>query len=188
MSTVMAEPTWEVERGSGKWWLLLISGIAWIVIGVIVLDFDLDSAATVGFLVGAVLILGAMTEFMLIGIGAGWKWLHGILGVLFALAGIAAFLEPLQTFGILARMFGFLLVLKGTFDFVLGIAMRHAVDLWWTMMLSGIFEIILGMWASGYPGRSAQLLILWVGIGAVIRGVTQLIMSFQVRKYGEAVA
>jgi uncharacterized membrane protein HdeD (DUF308 family) len=182
MSTVMDEPAWEVEERSVKWWVLLLSGVAWILLGVVVLDFDLDSAATVGFLIGAFLILGAVTEFMLIGIGAGWKWLHGILGVLFALGGIAAFLEPLQTFGILARMFGFLLVLKGTFDFVLAIAMRHSMDLWWMMLLSGIFEIILGMWASSYPGRSAQLLILWVGIGAVIRGVTQLILSFQVKK------
>jgi len=108
--------------------------------------------------------------------------LHGILGVLFALAGIAAFLSPLQTFGILARMFGFLLVLKGTFDLVLAIALRHTADLWWMTLISGILEIALGMWASGYPGRSAELLILWVGIGAVIRGVTQLIMSFQVHK------
>jgi uncharacterized membrane protein HdeD (DUF308 family) len=79
-------------------------------------------------------------------------------------------------------MFGFLLVLKGTFDLVLAIALRHSVDLWWMTLILGILEIALGMWASGYPGRSANLLILWVGIGAVIRGTTQLIMSFQVHK------
>ena len=47
---------------------------------------------------------------------------------------------------------------------------------------------MLGFWASGYPGRSAALLILWVGIGALIRGVTQLVLAFQVRKLHEAVA
>ena len=180
-------PVWEVERASSKWWILLLSGLAWIWIGVIVLGFDLDSAATVGFLVGAFLLLAAVTEFMLVGLGASWKWLHVILGVLFVIGGIAAFLEPLQTFGVLARMFAFLLVLKGTFDFVMALALRHDVDLWWMMLIAGVLEIGIAIWASNYPGRSAVLLVFWVGVSAVIRGVTQLVMAFQVRKVHEAV-
>ncbi len=184
-----AQPTgWEVEDASSKWWVLLITGIAWVVVGVVVLDFDLDSAATVGFLVGGYLILAGATEFLLIGLTRGWHWVHGILGALFVIGGIAAFFEPVQTFGILARLFGFLLVLKGTFDLVFGVATRQEADLWWMMMLAGIFEIVLGLWASAYPGRSATLLILWVGIGAVVRGITHFVLAFQVRKVHEAVA
>ena len=47
---------------------------------------------------------------------------------------------------------------------------------------------LLGVWASGYPGRSATLLTLWVGIGALIRGITQIVASFQSRKPHVAVA
>jgi uncharacterized membrane protein HdeD (DUF308 family) len=178
---------WEVERASSKWWIMLISGIAWIVIGVIVLDFDFDSAATVGFLVGGYLILAGATEFMLGAVSLGWRWVHIILGVLFVIGGIAAFFEPVQTFGILARLFGFLLVLKGSFDFVFSVATRHEIDLWWMLLLAGIFEIALGLWASAYPGRSATLLILWVGIAAVVRGITHFMIAFRVRRVHEAV-
>ena len=31
-----------------------------------------------------------------------WKWIHGIMGALFALAGFAALTSPFQTFGLLA--------------------------------------------------------------------------------------
>lgn len=189
MTTATApDPTvWEVERASSKWWLLLISGIAWILISIVVLDFDWDSAATIGFLVGVYLILAGITEFMLLTVVDGWKWVHVVLGVLFVLGGLAAFTAPLQTFGILARWFAFFLLLKGTFDLVAGLASRHEVDLWWLLMLAGIFEIVIAFWASSYPGRSATLLVLWVGIGAVVRGVTHLVMAFQVRKLHEAV-
>jgi uncharacterized membrane protein HdeD (DUF308 family) len=178
----------EVEQASAKWWVLLLTGIAWIIVSVLVLDTDLDSAATIGYLVAGYLIAAGVMEFVLLGITEGWKWFHALLGALFVIGGIAAFTEPFQTFTILAALVGFLLVLKGTFDIVLALATRHEVDLWWMMLIAGILEVLLGFWASGYPGRSATLLIIWVGIGALIRGITQLVLAFQVRKIHEAVA
>jgi uncharacterized membrane protein HdeD (DUF308 family) len=176
----------EVERASAKWWVLLITGIAWIIVSVLVLDTDFDSALAIGYLVGGYLIAAGVMELVLIGLVDGWKWLHGVLGVLFVAGGIAAFTEPFRTFTVLAALVGFFLVLKGTLDFVMALAMRHEVDLWWLMLIAGVLQVLIGFWASGYPGRSAALLILWVGIGALIRGITQLVVAFQVRKVHEA--
>jgi uncharacterized membrane protein HdeD (DUF308 family) len=176
-----------VEQASGKWWLLLITGIAWILIGIIVLNADLDSALAIGYLVAGYLIVAGVMEFVLIGVREGWKWVHGLLGVLFILGGIAAFMEPFQVFTAMAWLVGFFLVLKGTFDFVVALSTRHEADLWWLLLISGIIEVGLGFWASGYPGRSAWLLLLWVGLGALIRGITQIVFAFQVRKVHEAV-
>jgi uncharacterized membrane protein HdeD (DUF308 family) len=120
-------------------------------------------------------------------VAEGWRWLHAVLGVLFVIGGVVAFLEPFQTFSVLASLVGFFLVIKGTFDFVIALAARHDSDLWWLLLIGGILEVLLGIWASAYPGRSAPLLILWVGIGAVIRGITQLVLSFQIRKLRKAV-
>jgi uncharacterized membrane protein HdeD (DUF308 family) len=65
---------------------------------------------------------------------------------------------------------------------------RRVVDLWWLMMIVGIIEILLGVWAMGYPGRSAALLIFWIGFGAVIRGVMAIAMAFMARHIPEEVA
>lgn len=171
----------EVERASAKWWVLVVTGILWIVVSVLVLDADLDSALTIGYLVAGYLIAAGVMEFMLIGLAEGWKWLHAALGVLFVVGGIAALTEPFRTYTLLAALVGFFLVLKGTFDFVIALASRHEADLWWLLLISGILEVLIGVWASGYPGRSAALLIVWVGIGAMIRGITQIMLAFQVR-------
>jgi uncharacterized membrane protein HdeD (DUF308 family) len=154
---------------------------------VLVLDTDFDSALTIGYLVGGYLIAAGVMEFALIAIVEGWRWLHAVLGALFVVGGIAAFTEPFQTFTLLAALVGFFLVLKGTVDIVIALATRHEADLWWMLLIAGIVEVVFGFWASGYPGRSATLLILWIGIGALIRGVTQLVLAFQVRKLHEAV-
>ena len=172
----------EVERASGKWWILVITGVAWIVVSVIVLDADFDSALTIGYLVAGFLIAAGVMEFVTIGLVEGWKWVHAVLGAILVVGGVVAFTEPFQTFGTLSWLLGLLLVLKGTFDVVRALATRHEVDLWVLTLIAGILEIALGFWASGYPGRSASLLVLWVGLGALVRGVVQLVLAFQVRK------
>jgi len=176
------------EPGVGRlWWLVLITGILWIILGMFVLQAHYDSAKAIGYLVAFWLIFGGVAEFVAAAIGIGWRWLHAILGVLFILGGFAALAAPFQTFMVLAALIGIFLIFKGTFDFVIGIAMRHELDLWWLTMTAGILEIGLGIWAMGYPGRSAALLIIWVGFGAIIRGIAEIVLAFSMHKQPEVV-
>ena len=171
------------EPALGKWWwVLLVTGILWILIGLFVLQAHYDSAALVGYLVAFWLIFAGVSELMQLAVFEGWRWLHGIMGVLFLIGGFAALTSPFQTFMVLAALIGFFLVVKGTFDFVLGLMLRHEVELWWMTMVGGILEILLGIWAMGYPGRSAALLLIWIGVGAIIRGIVEIIGAFQLKK------
>jgi len=188
MSAVGVDP---VEgRALGKWWwLLLLTGILWILIGLFVLQAHYDSVVTISYLVAFWLIFAGVAEFVGVTVADGWKWLHIVLGVLFILGGIAGLTAPFQTFTVLAGLMGVFLIIKGTFDFALALMLRHDVDLWWMNLIVGILEILLGMWAMGYPGRSAALLIVWVGVGAILRGIGEIITAFRGRRgYEVAVA
>src|SRR5436190_6532644 len=78
------------EPAAGKWWwVLLVTGILWILLGLYVLQAHVDSAVLVGYLVGFWLIFAGVAEFVQLAF-PGWRWLHGILGVLFVLGGFAA--------------------------------------------------------------------------------------------------
>jgi uncharacterized membrane protein HdeD (DUF308 family) len=169
------------------WWVLLITGALWIVVGLYVLQAHLGSAVAIGYLVAFWLFFAAVAEFVEAAVVPGWRWLHAALGVLFLLGGFAALLSPFQTFTVLASLIGFFLVIKGTADFVVALAVRHELDLWWMGLIAGLIEIIIGIWAIGYPGRSAALLLIWVGIGAIIRGIAEIVMAFHVHKHPEAV-
>jgi uncharacterized membrane protein HdeD (DUF308 family) len=176
------------EPAIGKWWwVILVTGILWILIGLFVLQAHYDSAVAIGYLVGFWLLFAGVAEFVEMGAVEGWRWVHAVLGVVFVIGGVAALLSPFQTFTILASLVGFFLILKGTFDFVIALALRHDVDLWWMSLIAGIIEIALGIWAVGYPGRSAALLIIWIGIGAIIRGIAEIVTASHVRKLPEAV-
>jgi len=171
------------EPAVGKWWwVLLVTGILWIFLGLFVLQAHVDAVVLVGYLAAVWLIFAGVAEFVQLATFEGWRWLHAIVGVLFLLGGIAALTTPFQTFMVLAALIGFFLVLKGTIDFVFGLALRHEVELWWMQLVAGIFEILLGIWAMGYPGRSSALLLAWIGIGAMIRGTVEIISAFQLKK------
>ena len=112
------------EPAAGKWWwVLLVTGILWILIGLYVLQAHYGSAVAIGYLVGFWLLFAGVAEFIEIGAAARWKWVHVALGVLFVVGGIAALTAPFQTFTVLASLVGFFLIIKGTFDFVLALAL-----------------------------------------------------------------
>jgi uncharacterized membrane protein HdeD (DUF308 family) len=165
---------------TAKWWLFLILGILWIWFGFFILQFDLDSILTISFLVGILFIGAAVSELFDVFALPGWKWLHAIMAVIFLLGAAFAFLYPGQTFGTLAILLGWFLLVKGTFDIVVALTNRDA-ELWWLTLLVGIAELLIAFWVVGYPGRSAWLLIVWVGLGALARGITEIVLAFQIR-------
>jgi uncharacterized membrane protein HdeD (DUF308 family) len=73
---------------TGVWWLFLITGIAWLVIALIVLRFNIESITTVGVLLGALFILAGLNEFMIAVVRRAWKWAHAALGALFVIGAI----------------------------------------------------------------------------------------------------
>jgi len=182
MKAVSVDEAMAVDRRVAKaWWLFLVTGILWVVLAFVVLSWDPGTTALIGYLTGFMLIAAAVNEFVTIGFVQDWKLLHGVLGAMFLLGGFLALLEPMQTFGILALLIGWYLLFKGIAGVIFSIIERDELHLWGLLLASGIIEMVIGIWAIGYPGRSAWLLVLWVGIGALVRGVTEIVLAFKLR-------
>jgi uncharacterized membrane protein HdeD (DUF308 family) len=187
MSTIASPMVSKAERTLGKalppWWLVLVTGIAWIVVGVIVLRFDYTSVSAISILFGCVAIAAGILEIGVMMLAAGWwKLFHIILSIVFIVAGIVAFIHPGNTFEALAAVFSFFLIFAGTWDIIMSISTRHEIEVWWLQLIGGIIELLLGFWAAGYYGRSAVLLIAWVAAFALIRGVRDIVLAFRVRE------
>jgi uncharacterized membrane protein HdeD (DUF308 family) len=147
----------------------------------VVLQFDLRSVRAIGVLAGVLFIAAGVNEFIVMGAVRGWRWLHGILGGLFILTGIAAIAWPGRTFVIVANIISWVLLFKGTADIVTAFATKGD-DLWWVLLVAGVVEIVFAVWAASYPGNSVVFLVLWVGISALMRGITELVLAFQLRR------
>ena len=114
-------------RLAGPWWMLLLTGIAWLIVSVIVLRFTTTSAATVGVLLGVIFLAAMANEFLLAMVRGHWGWAHVLMGIVFLAGAIWAFIDPLRTFWTLATVIGLLLILQGAFVLIASIESRMEI-------------------------------------------------------------
>ena len=169
-------------RAGSPWWVLLLTGIAWLIFSVIVLRFTTTSVATIGVLMGAVFLAATVNEFLIASLRPRWRWVHALLGILFLGGAIWAFVHPYNAFWSLASVIGLLLILEGSLTVITSIDSRVINSAWWLGMLAGILEIFVGFWASqqALPARGA-LLIIWIGLLAMFRGFTEIVLAFELK-------
>ena len=142
---------------SGLWWLFLVTGVIWFIISLVVLRFDETSIDTVGIIIGVVFAIACIDEFMTMAVQTAGGWLHALLGVVFLLGALWAFIQPEEAFWALASVLGFLLIFKGAADIIVSTMTREYNSLWGLGLAVGILEVLLGFWASQqyYPARAA---------------------------------
>lgn len=184
MSTLdnMFEEREVVREAARWWWLFLLAGIAWLVFSLVIFRFDITSAKSIAILFGIVAIVAGVDEFMAIGVSTtGWKIVHGLLGVIFIVVGIFAFAHPGSTFEALAALIGFFLLFKGILDLAVAFATKAEFDMWWVQLVVGLIEIGLAFWVAGDFQRKATLLIVYVGIVALSKGLTDIFLAFKLK-------
>lgn len=176
-----------IREVSKAWWLFLVTGLLWFIISLVILRFDESSITTIGVLMGIVFVIGGFNEFLMMPAdSSGWKVFHAILGVVFLLAAIWCFVQPEQAFWALASVLGFLLLIMGTFEIIAAVATKDVNPLWWLGLLAGIFFLILAFWASQQLVHAkAELLIFYVGIMAMFRGISQIVFAFGLHAAGK---
>jgi uncharacterized membrane protein HdeD (DUF308 family) len=185
----MATLEWQQTRSTESepssaswWWLFLVTGIAWLMLSLVVLRFDITSVFAVGVMLGVVLSFAAFTEVGAALAVPGWRWAHWLLAVLFGFGAVWAFVHPIGAFWELASILGFLLVLKGSLD-IIGSVISKQNELWRVGLMAGIVEILLAFWVSQqYFEPRAELIIVWVGFMAILRGIGQIVLAFSLRR------
>jgi uncharacterized membrane protein HdeD (DUF308 family) len=183
MDSALRRPGPSGEGASAYWWIFLLTGACWLLFSIIVFRFDYTSVSAISILFGIVMIGAGLVEAATIGFSTGWwKVARIVLAVAFFVIAIVAFIHPGNTFNALAAVISFYFVIKGSFDVVLALATRHEADTWWLGLTVGVIEILLGFWAAGDFGRKEILLVVWVGVTALTRGIAEILLAFSLRR------
>jgi hypothetical protein len=176
------------------WWVLLVSGIVWLLIAWLVLRLNVTSITTVGVLLGVVFLLAGINEVGLATLApGGWKVWHYIMAAIFFLGALYGFIRPVSTFFALASVLGLILIFYGSFEIIQGVASRAVNPYWWLQLITGILLILLAFWVSGSDrvyalAQRTYLILFWVGFLALFRGFSQIFLAFTVRHAGEEAA
>ena len=165
------------------WWVELLLGVLWVVIAVVVLKFNHASVITVGVLTGIMFLVFAAEEFALATLDSGARWMWALFGVLMTAAGIVALIHPRNTFAAFADILGFVFLLIGIMWMVQAFTERVINSLWWMGLISGILMVVLAFVVSSelFVERAVTLLI-FAGVWAMMKGITDIIRAFQIRQ------
>jgi uncharacterized membrane protein HdeD (DUF308 family) len=192
VSTTVPQPVDESQvvvlgRDVGRfWWLWLVTGIAWVVAALIVLQFNHASVTTVGIIVGCMFMAAGVQQLTLAMIADRLRWLWALFGALFIICGIIAFIRPANTFAGLADILGFLFLVVGIWWTIQAFVERDQNSLWWLGLLSGILMIVAAFWTDGqFFFQKAYTLLVIAGIWALMHGITDIVRAFQVRRLQE---
>jgi uncharacterized membrane protein HdeD (DUF308 family) len=170
------------ERSAARWWIFLFTGIGWLVFALILFQWDYATVSAISYLFGVVVLVAGVNEWFQFAVSTtGWRIVHAILSVLFVLGGIYALWHPYDTFAALAALVGFYFLAKGTFDLMVAFMTKGQFELWWLQLVLGIAEIFLAFWVAGDFREKAILLVVYVGLSALMRGITELFLAFKLK-------
>ena len=165
------------------WWLLLITGAAWIVLSIVILRFDYTTVAAVAVLFGVYCLVAAVNEIMIgaVSSSTGWRIAHGLLAALLVVVGVVSLANLGATFVTLAAVISFYFIFRGCFDVVMALA-GSAVSGWWVLLICGLIELGLGFWAAGSWNNSVVVLVAWVAAAALVHGIGEIALAFQLHQ------
>jgi uncharacterized membrane protein HdeD (DUF308 family) len=173
---------------AGWWWMWLVTGIAWIIAALVILQFDQASVTTVGVIIGIMFVFAGVQEFAVMRIADSLRWLSAIFGVLFVIAGVICFISPENTFAALADILGFLFLIVGVWWTIRAFLEKAINPLWWLGLIGGALMVILAFWTSGQLFiDKAYTLLVFAGIWALMQGITDIFRAFAVRSMRDAI-
>lgn len=103
-------------------------------------------------------------------------WLFLLAGILCAVAGVLFFVYPLESYMTLSYILGVLMLAVGVSEIISSITNRSLFMRRGYMIVGGILDIILGIFMCVYPGVTALMLPLMLGLWTLYHSI--MIISF----------
>ena len=175
----------DAEEASRHWGIFLFAGITSIVFGALILTIDW-SADSLGTFVGVLFILQGAWLAVTPSLDGSGRWSNLGAGVIAIVAGAALLAWPdkgLRTIGIFIGIF---VLSLGILHVVGAVSNRHVPN-WWHMLVLGLVEVPIGVWAMRRPGQTIALLVTLTGAWAVVSGLYQMLTAFELKRLPQRV-
>lgn len=171
-----------VGRTARNWGWILAYGILLIVVGIFAMMNPIVTGLTVGIILSISFLFGGAFSLFAAFKDAGWqaKTVDILFGILALLTSFIFFVNPFGGAISLTWVFGVMLLITGIFELIA--AFRAESEKIWLILL-GIFDILIGLWATFFmqPGAALIVLATFVGITFIFRGVMLTVIAFKLR-------
>jgi uncharacterized membrane protein HdeD (DUF308 family) len=105
--------------------------------------------------------------------------IRGVVAIAF---GVIAFLLPGVTLGVLILLFAAYAIVDGVSALITGLRHPTSKRPDWLLVAGGVAGIVVGLIAIFLPGITALFLVSLIGAWAIITGIAQIAIAWQLRK------
>jgi len=173
-----------VASFSKVWWIVLIRGILALILGLYAIFSPGKMLVAFVLVTGAFWLMDGMIFLFASFAGKATNtnpWWAGLRAVIGILAGIAVFSQPVLStvfiVWLIVIILGLVTIISGVQEFINGIKLKKG----W-LVAGGIFYILFGIIVLHTPLMAAAVMARFIGIIAVISGVSLILFSFLLRK------
>lgn len=169
------------NRIAETWWAGVVGGVVSVIFGAVILsvDWSVDSLAlAVGILLG---LRGLATAASRPADGSARR-VNLLVGVLEIAAGVAVAVWPEIGLLTLAVVIG-ARILVGGLLLLVGAIVHRELPWWWLMLVLGLIQVPIGIWALRRPGMTLAILVTLVGVWAIVAGIWELVLALEIRRH-----
>lgn len=174
----------QTEAVAKGWWVLLLTGLASIVAGGIIVFVDWTADDLVVFVGTLLIVRGAFTLFSIPIDGSLRTWSFA-LGAVEIFVGVGVFAWPGPALLVVALSIGWLLFFRGGMAILGSIIGRKVLPFWGLVLGTGILEMVVALYLLGRPGLTLVATVLAIGFVTVLYGVLEVVAAFEVKNLPE---
>jgi uncharacterized membrane protein HdeD (DUF308 family) len=167
-----------------KWGWFVALGVLVLVLGIIAAGNLLVATVASVFFVGSLMIVAGVIEIVhAFGVktwGTFFWWL--LSGILYVIAGILAFTNPLLTTAVLTLLLAVSLIASGLLRIWIGFTSK-GLEGWGWVVAAGVITVLAGLViAIGWPVNSLVILGIFLAVDLIFQGITYIAFGFGLRK------
>jgi uncharacterized membrane protein HdeD (DUF308 family) len=164
-------------------WIVAL-GVVYVIAGAVALSSVVFATRVTVFVVGIMMLVAGIAEvinaFQFKSWGRFLLWL--LLGVMYIVAGLLTFENPLLAAAILTLFLGAALVVSGIMRIILAFGMRDGMS-WTSILISGLVTLALGLIIlMHWPVSSLFVLGVLLGIDLLIIGIGWIFVGFGLKR------
>jgi uncharacterized membrane protein HdeD (DUF308 family) len=176
-------PAAEPLRSKSGWIVAL--GVVYVIAGLIALSSVVFATKVTVFVVGIMMLIAGIAEvinsFQFKSWGKFLVWL--LLGLLYIVAGLVTFENPLLAAAVLTLLLGVALTVSGVMRIILAFSMREGMS-WTWVVLSGVVTLLLGLIIlAHWPVSSLFVLGVLLGVDLLIIGIGWIFIGFGLKSH-----
>ncbi|EJF91189.1 HdeD family acid-resistance protein [Bartonella tamiae] len=168
---------------SGKWGWFMAMGVFLLIVGLIAAIALPFATAAVAIYIGIMMVIGGVIQlihaFSLQSWGRFILWL--LAGLLYTVAGVICFTQPILAASIFTFILGFLLIVNGVIRVIVGLQSRQYSSWGWIVaagLISGLLGILI---ITGWPANTLWVLGLFLAIDLIFQGWSWIAFSIGLR-------